>query len=63
MPNTDAETTARPVRDVADFHLRWPEFRPTVLGLAADGQLTPEEREALIWLVRLADRVGGHDLT
>ncbi len=63
MPTTMVDTPSRPVRDVADFHLRWTEFRPVVLSLAEDDHLTPEERDVLIWLVRLADRVGARDLT
>ena len=56
------EPTRAPVRDLADFHLRWREFRPGMIDLARSRDLTPVQRETLGWLVQLADRVGGRDL-
>ncbi len=48
--------------DVAEFHLRWTEFRPyAIAALSADG-LTPEQTETLRWMIALSDRVGGLDL-
>jgi hypothetical protein len=51
-----------PVRDLVDFYFRWPEFRTVACRLQANRNLTPEERNALHWLVALADRVSEHDL-
>jgi hypothetical protein len=64
-PTTMMDTIApiRLVRDVADFHLRWQEFRPTVLSLAEKHDLTAEQRDILRWLIKLADRVGSRDVT
>jgi hypothetical protein len=56
------EPTQAHVRDLADFHLRWREFRPEMIDLARSQDLTPVQRETLTWLVQLADRVGGRDL-
>jgi hypothetical protein len=50
------------VRDLAQFHLRWPEFRGEMEAMVADGRITARRREIVKWLVRLADRVGGRDL-
>jgi hypothetical protein len=59
----DRDMSRPPVRDVADFHLRWREFRGEMVGLADNARLTPAQRETLLWLIRLADRVGARDLT
>lgn len=58
-----SEAPVRPVRDVADFHLRWQEFRPTALALTEKYNLIGEERDILHWLVQLVDRVGSRDLS
>jgi hypothetical protein len=50
------------VRDVADFHLRWAEFRPLAESAQARKSLPARERDTINWLIRLADRVGQHDL-
>jgi hypothetical protein len=51
-----------PPRDLSDFILRWPSFKPsaqaTMSGLAIDGR----ERLVLQWLIELADRVGPADI-
>ncbi|MGL4237809.1 hypothetical protein, partial [Tabrizicola sp.] len=60
---TLTEAVPLPVRDVADFHLRWPEFRATALEIADLDTLSAAQKETLRWLVRLADRVGAGDLT
>jgi hypothetical protein len=53
--------TAMP-RDLADFHLRWPEFRMLAAAVAARGELSGAEREVVRWLIQLADRIGPRDL-
>ncbi|MGL4438431.1 MAG: hypothetical protein ACRCUE_04105 [Bosea sp. (in: a-proteobacteria)] len=63
MTPMGTDQATRPVRDVADFHLRWPEFRTDILALVAKGELTPAQRETLRWLVQMADRIGERDLT
>ena len=50
-------------RDVADFHLRWPEFRAIAAAAVERDNLKSHEREVFLWLIRLADRVGRNDLT
>jgi hypothetical protein len=51
------------VRDVADFHLRWAEFRPLAESAQARKGLPARERDTINWLIQLADRVGQHDLS
>lgn len=52
-----------PIRDLADFCLRWGEFRPAIARIGDHCQLDRNEREALSWLIHMADRVGPRDLT
>ncbi|MDZ4366413.1 MAG: hypothetical protein U0987_05205 [Afipia sp.] len=52
-----------PIRDLADFHLRWPEFREKAVKVSQSAMLKPPERETIMWLIRLADRIGSRDLT
>ncbi len=53
---------ATKVRDVADFHLRWREFRPLALGLGQSARLTVAEADTLGWMIALLDRIGPKDL-
>jgi hypothetical protein len=48
------------IRDVIDFHLRWPEFRNEALDAAK--VLSDPKREIISWLIALADRVGEADV-
>jgi hypothetical protein len=48
--------------DLIDFYRRWPEFRHTVVALARRADLSPAERETVLWLILLADRIGEHDI-
>jgi hypothetical protein len=50
------------VRDVADFHLHWREFRPDMCALAEGRKLNARQREIMSWLIRLADRIGTGDI-
>lgn len=50
------------VRDVADFHLRWPEFRPIAKGLSRNPTLSPSESDTLAWMIELLNRIGPQDL-
>jgi hypothetical protein len=52
-----------PIRDLADFHLRWPEFRGKAVKVAQSANLEPIDRETIMWLILLADRIGKRDLT
>ncbi|CAH1665865.1 conserved hypothetical protein [Hyphomicrobiales bacterium] len=58
----DARITLAPPRDLADFYLRWPEFRIVASEIAERETLSRTEREVMTWLLRLADRVGPRDL-
>lgn len=51
-----------PPRDLADFHLRWAEFRAAMIDLAALPVLTAEQANTLTWLIALSDRISAHDI-
>lgn len=55
-------TACADVRDVADFHLRWPEFRPIAKSLSCNPSLTPSESDTLTWMIELLNRIGPQDL-
>jgi hypothetical protein len=50
------------IRDLADFYLRWSEFRPAALEALDHPTLSSEQHLILSWLVMLADRIGPCDL-
>jgi hypothetical protein len=56
-------TQVAAVRDLADFHMRWLDFRPQALEIAGRPVLSDEQRELIMWLVHLADRIGPRDLS
>ena len=51
-----------PIEDLADFYTRWPSLRGIVDRVIASESLSEEEREVVIWLKKLADRVGPQDI-
>lgn len=51
-----------PPRDLADFHLRWSDFRPAMIDLRLCPVLTPEQAETLGWLIALSDRISDADI-
>lgn len=51
-----------PPRDLADFHLRWADFRPAMLALQTSTSLLPEQADTLGWLIALSDRVSAEDI-
>lgn len=57
-----AEQFPAPPRDLADFHLRWAEFRPYMVSLKAKEGLSSDEAATLGWLIALSDRVSAHDI-
>ncbi len=62
-PRPDAQTKpAARVRDVADFHTRWREFRALALGLSQSGRLSEGEADTLGWMIAVLDRIGPKDL-
>ena len=62
-PRPNAQTTPdAKVRDVADFHLRWREFRPVALGIGQHLRLSDLESDTLGWMIALLDRIGPLDL-
>jgi hypothetical protein len=60
--NSSARSNLAPPRDLADFYLRWPEFRIVAAEITERETLSTTEREVMTWLLRLADRVGPRDL-
>lgn len=58
----DRKITQSPISDLADFYTRWPSLRGIVDEVIACEELTSDEREVVVWLKRLADRVGPQDL-
>lgn len=58
----DRNISKAPISDLADFYTRWPSFRGIVDEVIACDGLSPDEREVVVWLKRLADRVGPQDL-
>jgi hypothetical protein len=57
-----ADLRDRPFRDLADFHLRWPDYKQAAIDAASTPGMPADQREVLEWLVRLADRVGKKDI-
>jgi hypothetical protein len=51
-----------PIRDLADFHLRWSEFRDAAVKAGNSSALPLLERETIQWLIRMADRIGSRDI-
>ena len=49
-------------RDLAEFHLRWTEFRPSAQAIIESGGLSERQRTTLLWLIALADRIGEADI-
>jgi hypothetical protein len=49
------------VRDLVDFHRRWLDFRNMAIELSEEPLLTASQRDIMIWLIHLADRVGPKD--
>lgn len=50
------------VRDVADFHLHWAEFRPIAERVAKNPALAPAEADTLAWMIELLNRIGPEDI-
>ncbi len=50
-------------RDLADFVLRWDEFRPIAEDYLGDIRRQQQREMVLAWLIRLAEHVGPHDVT
>lgn len=50
------------IRDVADFHVHWPELRPIAMDLSGNRALTQTEQDILTWMIALLDRIGPQDL-
>ncbi len=61
-PCGDTPATPPSPSDVADFHLRWTEFRPHAVAALSQPDLTAVQRETLNWLIALSDRVSSRDL-
>ena len=50
-----------PAKDLIDFHIRWPEFRPIAQSIVDIPELTSEQKDAVEWLIALSDRVRKED--
>lgn len=61
MPRTQTSFLEDP-RDLAEFILRWDEFRCIADEALQSLQGESEQAMVLCWLIRLADRVGPHDI-
>ena len=48
--------------DLVDFYYRWNEFRPLAMNAQARTDCSGDERMALDWLIKLADRIGVNDI-
>lgn len=55
-------TMVIPPRDLADFHLRWVEFRPAIVVLLDCPDLTADQISTLGWLIALSDRISADDI-
>ena len=51
-----------PPRDLADFHLRWAEFRAPMVDLQCSPILSAEQAQTLSWLIALSDRISAQDI-
>jgi hypothetical protein len=67
-PPTSGATAAasaellRQVRDLPDFHLNWRILRHQALSMPERHSFGEDDRLLLDWLIRMADRIGEHDL-
>lgn len=59
--NDPGANRAKP-RDLADFAVRWGEFRPAAIRIEANSHLSDDDKALLRWLIELADRAGPRDL-
>ena len=62
IPAQSGTQALAPPRDLADFHLRWAEYRPLMVALQGAAGLSPEQANTLGWLIALSDRVSAHDI-
>ncbi len=61
-PDPTPRPSNSPIRDVADFHVRWAEFRPQAQSLCANRALPPADQDLLVWMIALLDRIGPQDI-
>ncbi|MEL6608815.1 MAG: hypothetical protein AAFO58_08460 [Pseudomonadota bacterium] len=58
----DRDISSGPVVDLADFYTRWPQLRDHAVSVLDRPDLTDAEREVLVWLTALADKIGPVDI-
>ncbi len=51
-----------PIQDLADFYSRWPNLRDRAEQVIESSSLNADQREVVLWLKHLADRVGPQDI-
>ncbi|WP_142834611.1 hypothetical protein [Palleronia caenipelagi] len=51
-----------PFRDIWEFYETWPRTRDRVVHLGQNGNLSPDERLLIQWMIRVMDRVSPSDL-
>ena len=61
-PECNAPNPCSTIRDVADFHMHWSEFRPMAQSLCADRALSATQQDLLVWMIALLDRIGPQDI-
>lgn len=67
VPDSDraalpARSAPKAPRDLVDFHLRWAEFRPLMVGLQGKDGVSQAQADTLGWLIALSDRVSAQDI-
>lgn len=55
------EMSSAPPKDLIDFHIRWPEFRPVAKSVLNKPELSLEQKQIIGWLIALSDRVRQED--
>ena len=61
-PVSNQSSPQPPIRDLADFHLRWRDFKPMAIGARDTPALSNEQRAVIDWLIRMADKIGPRDI-
>jgi hypothetical protein len=52
----------KPPSDLIDFYQRWSEFRDIAVGVVKRSEISKAQRNAVHWLILLADRIAERDI-